>query len=47
MLYHRDKETGDHIVTIDGCEHRYQTRAAAMAACKQEINRTGPDDRSD
>lgn len=37
MLYHRDKKTGDHIVVVDGCERRYPTRAAAMAACKERI----------
>ena len=34
MLYHRDEETGEHLVTHDGQERRYPTRAAALSACR-------------
>ena len=34
MLYHRDEQTGDHIVTHDGRERRYATRAAALSAAR-------------
>jgi len=39
VLYHRDKHTGDHIVTIDGREQRFRTRAAAMAAARAALER--------
>ncbi len=32
MLYHRDVQTGDHLVTHNGQERRFATRAAALAA---------------
>ena len=46
MLYHRDEQTGDHLVSHDGREWRYETRAAALSAARelmtdQSDNRTG------
>ena len=37
MLYHRDEQTGDHILTHDGREWRYATRAAALSAARDLI----------
>ena len=37
LLYHRDEQTGDHIVTHDGREWRYATRAAALSAARDLI----------
>ena len=35
MLYHRDSETGEHLVTHKGEERRFPTRAAALDACRE------------
>lgn len=34
MLYHRDEKTGEHLVTHNGQERRFPTRAAALSACR-------------
>ena len=34
MLYHRDEQTGEHLVTHNGQERRFPTRAAALSACR-------------
>ena len=34
MLYHRDEQTGDHVVIHHGREWRYATRAAALSAAR-------------
>ena len=35
MLYCRDERTGDHIVSHDGREERYASRAEAMAVARR------------
>ena len=35
MLYHRDSRTGDHLVTHNGEERRFSTRAEALSAARE------------
>jgi hypothetical protein len=35
LLYCRDKQTGEHLVSHHGCEHRFQTRAEALAEARR------------
>ena len=39
MLYHRDERTGEHLVTHDGLERRFPTRAAALCAARDLLDR--------
>ncbi len=39
MLYHRDDQTGDHLVTHHGQTVRYASRAAAISAGRKLLVR--------
>jgi hypothetical protein len=43
MLYYRDEQTGEHLVTHNGQERRFPTRAAAISACR-ELRDEQPDE---
>jgi hypothetical protein len=47
MLYHRDEQTGDHLVTHEGRERRFPTRAAAICAARDLLERSADADRPD
>jgi hypothetical protein len=40
MLYHRDEQTGEHLVTHEGREQRFPTRAAAIDAARDLLERS-------
>ena len=46
MLYHRDEQTGDHLVTHDGVERRYRSRAAALSAARDLMCEQPDDERA-
>ena len=46
MLYHRDHQTGEHLVTHEGRDWRFTSRAKALAAAddlRRKADDQGPD----